>query len=44
MLRLQVKLYYEMMYATDYLNVSVREIGYKARYPMAGMTITESKK
>lgn len=39
-----VKLYYEMMYATDYLNVSAREIGYKARYPMAGMTITESKK
>lgn len=39
-----VKLYYELMYATDYLNVSAREIGYKARYPMAGMAITESKK
>ena len=39
-----VKLYYEMMYATDYLNISAREIGYKARYPMAGLVITESKK
>lgn len=38
-----VKLYYEVMYPTDYLNISAREIGYKARYPMAGLAQTASK-
>lgn len=38
-----VKLYYEVMYPTDYLNILVKEIGYKARYPMAGLTTTASR-
>lgn len=39
-----VKLYYEMLYSTDYLNVAIGEISYGARYPMAGLTTTEGKK